>query len=146
MLCTTASLLLPKECDICRSRRKKAKQRKNTTNSQTTFHSNILPAFRAVKGSVGNIRQFTANPPTKLWGIPAPKKKIYKIKWFCQEKDWLLKPEEELSNLLKLFWFIASHPCQRTVSMYKFCSLCFSEWFFWHCFHLISVLNQCYTV
>lgn len=86
MLCTTASLLLPKECDICRSRRKKAKQRKNTTNSQTTFHSNILPAFRAVKGSVGNIRQFTANPPTKLWGILAPKKKNTKLSDSAKKK------------------------------------------------------------
>lgn len=70
----------PKNVTFVEAGGKKAKQRKNTTNSQTTFHSNILPAFRAVKGSVGNIRQFTANPPTKLWGIPAPKKKKYKIK------------------------------------------------------------------
>lgn len=66
--------------------KRKEKKRKNTTNSQITFHSNILPAFRAVKGSVGNIRQFTANPPTKLWGIPAPKKKINKLSESAKKK------------------------------------------------------------
>lgn len=35
---------------------------------------NASHTLRDVKGLKVNIWEFTANPPTKHWGIPAPKK------------------------------------------------------------------------
>lgn len=59
------------------------------------------PTFRDVKGLKVNMWQFTANPPTKHGGIPAPKKTKMK---FSQEKRYRVpKPKNELSNLWNLF-------------------------------------------
>lgn len=88
---------VPRSCDICR------RNKKRTNNHLRPDYHPVprnVPTFRDGKGLKVSICQFTANPPTKHGGIPAPKKDMMKS---CQEKDRVLKPKKGIIQFVEAF-------------------------------------------
>lgn len=68
---------VPHDGDICRSKTQKEIRlplKEEPLKVGLPFCSKMLPTFKDVKGLKVSTCQFTANPPTKHGGIPAPKK------------------------------------------------------------------------
>lgn len=95
MFWSVANLVFcPKNFNIFSSRSNK-KRKNNHLRPDIPFYSNMLPTFRAIKGSKVNICQFTANKKMK----------------FCQGKDRVLMPKRELPKFV-LIYCCSSLPAQ----------------------------------